>query len=329
ETEELELADVPEGSVTLGEYKGLEITEPDVEVTDEQVESQIQYVLSSKATTEEVTGRPAQDGDIVNIDYVGMKDGVAFEGGTAEGYDLTLGSGSFIDGFEDGLIGANTGDEVSLNLTFPENYGNADLAGQAVVFDVTVNAIKEKKDAVLDDEFVKTVSETSKTVDEYRAEIRSQLEEAAAQNAEIQKQNEAMLQVIENATYEGLDEHVEAEFGNQLIQMNAALKQQGMELSSYATMFGMDEEGFKDYMRSDIENSIKVSLAAAKIAEQENLEVDDEARKAVAEIYGLESPEELVATYGQEAVDEAARNVKVMDFLIENAKIVENKDTAE
>lgn len=314
--------EVPEGKVTLGEYKGLEITEMDTTVTDEQVESQISYVLNSNPEMAQVSDRAAKEGDVVNIDYVGMKDGEAFAGGTAEGYDLELGSGSFIDGFEDGLIGAETGAELSLNLTFPENYGNAELAGQDVVFDVTVNAIKEKKDAVLDDAFVQRISQKSKTVEEYRAEIRTMLEENAKENAEYQKQNDAMDQVIASSTFEGLDAQVDAEMEQQLAQMQLALDQNGMSLGDYASMFGMDEDGFKDYMRSDVENSIKIRLVTKEIAAKENLEVDDEARLGVAAIYGLDSPDELIEAYGQEVLDEAARNMKVMNFLVENAKIV-------
>lgn len=314
---------VEEGTVTLGEYKGLSVTAMDTEVTDDQVEMQISYVLSANPEMVEITDRPAQNGDVVNIDYVGMKDGEAFDGGTADGYDLELGSGSFIDGFEDGLVGANVGDELSLNLTFPENYGNTELAGQDVVFDVTVNAIQEKKEAELTDEFVKQVSTTSKTVDEYRAEVRKNLEESAKQNAEIQMQNDVMELALAACTFEGLDAQVDSEFQIQMEQMEDALKQSEMSLTDYSSMFGMSEDDFKDYMRTDIENSIKVSLMAEAIAKEENLTVDDAARKKVAEAYGLESPDELVQTYGQEAVDEAARNVMIIDFLIDNANITE------
>lgn len=313
--------EAPEGKVTLGTYKGLEIEEVDTTVTDDQVESQINYVLASNPESVEVTDRTAQDGDVVNIDYVGMKDGEAFAGGTAEGYDLELGSGTFIDGFEDGLVGAKAGDELSLNLTFPENYGNTDLAGQAVVFDVTVNAVKEQKEAVLDDAFVQRISQTSKTVEEYRAEVRKMLEENAQENAKYQKQNAVIDQVIASSTFDGLDAQVDAEAKQQLAQMQLALDQSGMSLSDYAGMFGMDEDGFKDYMRSDIENSIKISLVTKEIAALENLEVDDDARMEVAAIYGLDNPDELVQTYGQEALDEAARNIMVMNFLVENATV--------
>ena len=163
-------AGCPSAEVTkLGNYKGVEVKRESTEVTDEEVDQKIQSILDANPEYVEITDSPAQNGDTVDIDYVGMKDGVAFDGGTAQGYKLELGSGTFIDGFEDGLVGASVGQELSLNLTFPENYGNSDLAGQAVVFDVTVNAIEEKKDAVLDDNFVQRVSDF-KTVDEFRAD---------------------------------------------------------------------------------------------------------------------------------------------------------------
>ena len=316
-------------SVTLGEYTGLEVTKAEALVTDEQVDEQIKRILQENPEKTTVTGRPAQEGDVVNIDYVGMKDGEAFAGGTAEGYDLELGSNSFIDGFEDGLVGANTGDELSLNLTFPENYGNAELAGQAVVFDVTVNAIKEQSEAELTDEFVKRVSKTSTTVEAYRKEIREQMEESARQDAKIRMQNQAMDLAMAASSFESLDPQVDLEFQLQMGEINESLKQGNMTLADYTAMFGMDEESFNSFMRADIENRLKVTLTAEAIAKAENLEVDDDARLEVAKVYGLENIEDLVARYGQEAVDEAARNVKVMDFLLANAKMVEEETSAD
>ena len=316
-------------SVTLGEYTGLEVTKAEALVTDEQVDEQIKRILQENPEKTTVTGRPAQEGDVVNIDYVGMKDGEAFAGGTAEGYDLELGSNSFIDGFEDGLVGANTGDELSLNLTFPENSGNAELAGQAVVFDVTVNAIKEQSEAELTDEFVKRVSKTSTTVEAYRKEIREQMEESARQDAKIRMQNQAMDLAMAASSFESLDPQVDLEFQLQMEEINEALKQGNMTLADYTAMFGMDEESFNSFMRADIENRLKVTLTAEAIAKAENLEVDDDARLEVAKVYGLENIEDLVARYGQEAVDEAARNVKVMDFLLANAKMVEEETSAD
>lgn len=316
-------------SVTLGEYIGLEVTKAEALVTDEQVDEQIKRILQENPEETTVTDRPAQEGDVVNIDYVGMKDGEAFAGGTAAGHDLKLGSNSFIDGFEDGLVGANTGDELSLNLTFPENYGNAELAGQAVVFDVTVNAIKEQSEAELTDEFVKRVSKTSTTVEAYRKEIREQMEESARQDAKIRMQNQAMDLAMAASTFESLDPQVDLEFQLQMGEINESLKQGNMTLADYTAMFGMDEESFNSFMRADIENRLKVTLTAEAIAKAENLEVDDDARLEVAKVYGLENIEDLVARYGQEAVDEAARNVKVMDFLLANAKMVEEETSAD
>ena len=162
--------------VTITKYKDVEIDKVDADaVSDNDVEAQINSVLQSKSTTTEVTDRAAQTGDTVTIDYEGKKDGVAFDGGTATDAQLTLGSGQFIDGFEDGVVGHNIGDTFDLDLTFPENYGNEDLAGQAVVFTVTLKGISQTDVPELTDEFVQSVSDTSKTVEEYKKEIKKMI----------------------------------------------------------------------------------------------------------------------------------------------------------
>ena len=187
------------GTVELGEYKGVKVNMPEVLVTDAEVDSRINQVLSQNPKEDEVD-RPAAEGDVVNIDYVGTKDGVEFEGGSAKDFDLTLGSGSFIDGFEDGLIGVKKGDKKELDLTFPETYQEKSLAGQPVVFTVTVNAVKEKKDAVLDDEFVQRVSDY-KTVDEYKESIRADLLKQKQQAADRQVQTSVLQQVVADSTF--------------------------------------------------------------------------------------------------------------------------------
>ena len=184
------------GTVELAEYKGVKVNVPAVMVTDAEVESKINQVLSQNPKIEEVD-RPAAEGDIVNIDYVGKQDGVEFAGGTGEGQDLTLGSGKMIDGFEDGLIGTKKGDKKELNLTFPEDYSEKALAGQDVVFEVTVNAVKEKQSAVLDDAFVQSVSDF-KTVDEYRASVKEDLLKQKQQSADLQIQQYVLKNVVEN-----------------------------------------------------------------------------------------------------------------------------------
>ena len=169
--------------VTITKYKGVEIDKVDADaVSDNDVEAQINSVLQSKSTTTEVTDRAAQTGDTVTIDYEGKKDGVAFDGGTATDAQLTLGSGQFIDGFEDGVVGHNIGDTFDLDLTFPENYGNEDLAGQAVVFTVTLKGISQTDVPELTDEFVQSVSDTSKTVEEYKKEIKKSLKKNGKEN---------------------------------------------------------------------------------------------------------------------------------------------------
>lgn len=320
ETETPTMAELPEASVTLGEYKGIVVEDPYVEITDEDIEARITQVLAANPKQTEVD-RPAENGDVVNIDYVGMKDGVPFDRGADDNYDLVLGSHSFIDGFEDGLVGAKTGDELSLNLTFPENYGNAELAGQDVVFDVTVNAVKEQSEAELNDEFVKKYSNESETVEEYRAELRKMMEEQARAEADMQIQNAVVDKVVENATFTGLEERVEAEFAQELASMESALGEQGATLAEYAQMYAMDEDTMKEQLRAQVQGVNEINLIADAVAEAEGLKADDASRQRLAELNGVESVIDLVTQYGQEAVDNAAKRILVMDFLVDNAKV--------
>lgn len=318
ETTEAEITD--KGVITkLGDYKGVEVTKMSTEVTDEELEAKIQSILDANPEITEITGRAAQNGDIVNIDYVGMKDGVAFDGGTAEGYDLELGSGSFIDGFEDGLVGAKTGDERSLNLTFPENYGNADLAGQAVVFDVTVNAIKEKKDAVLDDAFVQRMSDFT-TVDEFRADTLADLEEQKETQAQQQIENDALLAAVNNSEYELNQAAVDQQYEQQMSYYNSMIQMYGMTLTDYVSIFGMTEEQFQEELKTSAEMAIKQQLLVEVIAEKEGIQVDDAAREKMAEQYGTDV-KTLQDSYGEEAVDETAMIYNVVNFIKENAVI--------
>lgn len=308
------------GEVTkLGEYKGMEVTKEDTTVTDDEVETRIQNILAANPEIIEITDRPAQEGDTVNIDYVGMKDGVAFDGGTAEGYDLELGSGVFIDGFEDGLIGANTGEERSLNLTFPENYGNADLAGQAVVFDVTVNKIEEKKTAVLDDAFVQRVSDFS-TVDEFRADTLATLQNEKEQSAEQQIQNDAFEAAMNNSEFNVNEAAVDQLYENQLSYYENMFSYYGFTMESYAQMNGQTEDKFKAQLREDSENGIKQQLLIDAIAEKEGLTVDDTDRENLAEQYGTDL-KTLQDSYGEDGLDERAMIYKVVNFIADNAVV--------
>ncbi len=321
ETTALPEEEVLKGSVVLGEYVGIEYTPMDTTVTDEDVEATIQNVLAMNASYVEVN-RAAADGDMVNIDYEGKKDGVPFDGGTAEGSDLLLGSGSFIDGFEDGLIGAKKGDSVTLNLTFPENYPSEDLAGQEVTFDVTVNAVKEEQEAVLNDDFVKSLELESgaSTVEAYRKGIRDSLKENNESIARMQMENDILEAVIANCEFSDIDARIEKEYSEQWEQLNNQAAMYGMDMEFYAAMNGMSSvEEFQEAYKEQVGNSIKVELVMDAIAEKENLTVSEEDYTALAEEFGVEDVNVLVENYGQEMVDLAALQTKVMNFLTSNA----------
>lgn len=227
-----------ESLVKLGDYKGLTYTETDTSVSDEEVESQINSTLTAHATPEQIKDRAVEDGDTVNIDYEGKIDGETFEGGTASGASLTIGSDSFIDGFEDGLIGVKPGEKKTLNLKFPDDYKtNPDLAGKAVVFDVTVNYI-EGDDIVpeLTDDFVKGLSITDvSTVDEYRAYVKSQLQTNKESEAESSKQKELLQQAVDNAEIKEIPEELVTEYSAQYTSY----------YQQYASYFGME---FSDFL---------------------------------------------------------------------------------
>ncbi len=315
---EAEITD--KGEITkLGQYKGIEVTKQDTTVTDAEVDQRIASILQANPEVIEITDRPAESGDTVNIDYVGMKDGVAFDGGTAEGYDLELGSGTFIDGFEDGLIGASTGDELSLNLTFPEDYGNEDLAGQAVVFDVTVNKIEQKKNAILDDAFVQRVSDFS-TVDEFRANtletMQSEKEESAAQQVE----NDAFEAAVNNSEYSLNEAAVEQQYNSQLTYYENTFASYGFTMESYAEMLGQTEDEFKETLHTAAETAIKQQLLIGAVAEKEGITIEDADRESLAEQYGTDV-KTLQDTYGEDMVDETALIYKVVEFIGDNAVV--------
>ena len=312
-------AEITDEVTKLGNYKGVEVKRESTEVTDEEVDQKIQSILDANPEYVEITDRPAQNGDTVDIDYVGMKDGVAFDGGTAQGYKLELGSGTFIDGFEDGLVGASVGQELSLNLTFPENYGNSDLAGQAVVFDVTVNAIEEKKDAVLDDNFVQRVSDF-KTVDEFRADNLAELQEQKEQEADQQVEEDAFMAALNDCEFDLNEAAVDQQYNNQLNYYESMMQAYGMTLESYASLYGMTEDDFKAQLRTSAENAIKQQLMAEAIAEKEGLQVEDADKEAVANQYGMDVAT-LEQSYGEEAVNQTAMMYKVIDFIKDNAVV--------
>ncbi len=308
------------GEITvLGEYKGLEVTRMSTDVSDEELEERIQSILDANPEYVAVTDRAAKDGDILDIDYEGKKDGVAFDGGTAQGYKLELGSDTFIDGFEDGLIGAKAGEKRSLNLTFPEQYGSQELAGQAVVFDVTVNGIEEKRDAVLDLNFVQRMTDFN-SVDEFRADTLADLELEKMEMAEQQLGNDVFIAATDNSQFRLNEKLVEEQYENQISYLTAMAQIYGMTIEDYAAMSDMTKEEMEKEIRNNVETSMKVQLLVKAIAEKENLQVEDADREEVARM-NFTTVEELQEMYGETAVDNAAMSNKVEAFLKDNASI--------
>lgn len=306
------------GQVELGQYKGVEIQREDRTVTDEEVQSAIDSRLEANPDWVEVE-RPAENGDTVNIDFVGIRDGEAFEGGTGENYDLVLGSSSFIDGFEEGLVGAVKGQELSLDLTFPDPYlNNPDLAGQPVVFDVTVNRVEEPQTPELNDAFVQRISDFD-TVDAWEADLRAQLEDAKEQQAETAEENALFDAVVANATFTDVDASIEAEYERMMEQNETLLAMQGMDLDQYLSYFNMDQAAYEERMHNQADYNVKLELVLAKIAETEGLEIDDEARQAVADINGVENFDALKEVAGETDAERFARNWTAMEFLKDNA----------
>lgn len=304
------------GTVELSEYKGVKVNMPSVIVTDTEVDSRVQQVLSQNPAEEEVD-RAAQEGDVVNIDYVGKVAGEEFEGGSGQGQDVTLGSNVLIDGFEEGLVGSVKGDEKELNLKFPEDFGEASLAGKDVVFAVTVNAVKEKKDAELSDEFVQGISDY-KTVDEYRESVRDGILKQRQQTADLQVQQSVLSQVVESSTFKLNKSALSKRYNAMLKQYEQMAKSQGSSLSGLAQQYKTDVPGLQESIYASVKEDVKRQLVINTVAEREGIVLEDADRQAFADSNGG-TMEEAVAYYGQETFDEMALNYKVMKFMADLA----------
>ena len=304
-------------TVVLGTYKGVTYTPMSTEITDEQVEAEMQALVDANPVISEVD-RAAEDGDIVNIDYVGMKDGEPFDGGSDDGFDLTLGSNRFIDGFEEGLIGAVKGQELSLNLTFPEDYGSEELAGQAVVFDVTVNAVKESVPAVLDDDFVKEYTDYE-TVDAYREATRENLESYAEASALVDMQNQVFSKVMDEAQVTVTDEAVQDYYDDQMAGYQTQAETLGIDLETMVSFYGMDMETFEEQLREMSEEATRQNAVIRAIADAEGMTVSDEDMEQTASDLGYEDVDAMLETAGQDGVDNYILAQKVINFLTDNA----------
>lgn len=325
--------------VELGEYKGLEVSLGSYEVTDEDVKNEVANALLAYPVYEDTDKDTVEDGDFVNIDYEGLKDGVAFSGGTAQGAVLEIGSNSFIDGFEEGLIGVKIGEKVALDLTFPENYQNEELAGQAVVFNVTVNKIVNKSDMtydMLDDAFVEKnmSSQGYKTVADFENGVREQLEESKSatkkqetQAAVIQKLKEVckVKEFPEGLLDQRMEEYMD--------RFNANLEAYGMKLEDYLETSNVTEEDFEAQAKQLVTETLEGELMIEAIAQKENIEIGDEEfeeyKKDVVEEYGYESEEALLEQHGEDYVKNVFLREKTVDMLMENAKITYGENSGE
>ena len=261
--------------VKLGDYKGLGIEKEVAEVTDDDVNAEIERARDRASRYVEITDRPAKLDDQVNIDYAGFLGDEQFDGGTAQGHDLVLGSGSFIPGFEDQLVGAEVGAELDVNVTFPEQYHAENLAGKPVVFKVKVNSIREKETPALDEDFVKEVSETANTVDEYKAEIRAKLEKQAADKADAAFENAVIEKVTENAEIDIPDAMIEDQIDSMLRDMEMRMMYQGMKLDDYFKYTGQTREQVREMYKAPAEERVKTQLVVAAVMKAEEIKADE------------------------------------------------------
>lgn len=311
--------------VTLGEYKGLEASVEVEEVTDEEVSAELVKQQEENAREVSVEDRAVEDGDITVIDYSGSVDGVKFEGGTAENQTLVIGSHSFIDNFEEQLIGKNIGDEVEVNVTFPEEYHAPELAGKPAVFEVKINEIKVKELPVIDDEFASEVSEFD-TLEEYKADIRAKLVDQKEKAAATEKENKVVDAAVANATMD-IPEAMIEEQTNQMAQEFAQnLSYQGLQLEQYLQFTGMTQEKFLEDLKPQAEKRIQSRLVLEAIVAAENIEATEDDVKAeiekMASMYQMEVEklQELIGDAEKEQMKKDIAVQKAVDFLVAEAK---------
>ncbi|MCI8516440.1 MAG: trigger factor [Hungatella sp.] len=313
--------------VTLGEYKGVEVEKAVAEVSDEDVEKELERVQNQNARLLTVEDRPVADGDETVIDFEGFVDGKAFEGGKAEDYKLVIGSHSFIDTFEDQLIGKNIGEECEVNVTFPEEYHAKDLAGKPAVFKVTVKEIKEKELPELNDEFAGEVSDFE-TLDEYKTDIRAKLLETRQRQAATENENRVVEKVVEGASMDIPEPMVEYQIQTMINDYARRMQSQGMSFSDYMKYTGMTPDQLKAQTRPQAERTIRTRLVLETVVKTENIQVSDERLEEelqkMAETYRMEASQvrERMGEEGLEQMKEDLAVQEAVDFLVAEAKLV-------
>ena len=317
-----EVAVKPE--VTLGKYKGVTVTKIDTTVTDEEVDAEIETQRNNNARTVTVE-RPVEVGDTAVIDFEGFMDGVAFEGGKGEDFDLEIGSHSFIDTFEDQLVGKSTGDDVEVNVTFPEQYQAEELAGKPAVFKVKIKEIKSKELPELDDEFAQDVSECD-TLAAYKEEVKKNLTDRKEADARRTKEDEAIEKIIDDAKMDIPDAMIDNQVNSMINDFANNMMQQGLSMDQYMQFTGMTIDKFKEQVRPDAIKRIQSSLVLEQIAKEENIEVSDADVDAeiekMAAAYGMDV--EQLKGYVQDAEKESMKKdiavQKAVEFIMDNVK---------
>lgn len=323
-TATIDVAIYPE--IEVKDYKGVEISKVDLDVTDAEVDEAVASLARRNSRMVTIEDRPAQEGDMVLIDYEGWVGDEQFEGGTAERYPLKIGSGTFIPGFEEQLIGVSTGEDKDVVVTFPEDYHADNLAGKEATFKCKVHEIKFEEIPEIDDEFVKDISEFD-TLDELRADERKKLEERAKSNAESSMKNAAMDKVFEANDIEVPEAMVETEINNMMNEFDQQLRSQGMDLKSYFGYLGQDESEFRNQIKEDAHKRVKTRMIVKAIADQENFEVsEDEVDGEIANMakqYGMEA-DAIKGMLGDENVEMIKGDIKLrkaFDYIYDNAVI--------
>lgn len=318
-----EVAVKPE--VTLGKYMGVTVTKVDIEVTDEEVEAELAKEREKNSRTITVTDRPVQVGDTAVIDFEGFVDGVAFEGGKGESHALEIGSHSFIDTFEDQLVGKNAGDEVEVNVTFPEAYQAAELAGKPAMFKVKIHEIKTKELPELDDEFAQDVSEYS-TLAEYKESLKKRLAEQKENEAKRTKEDEAIAKIIEKSKMDIPEAMIDTQCETMIEEFAQRLAQSGLSMEQYFQFSGMTMDKMKEQVRPDALSRIQSSLVLEQIAKEEKLEATDEDVEAeiakMAANYGMEA-DKLKEYMGESEKASIKRDLaitKAVDLIMANVK---------
>lgn len=311
--------------VKLGKYKGIKLDLTAPEVTEEDILAELKKEQEKNATMKNVEDRPVQEGDTVTLDYAGSIDGVPFDGGTAEEQELTIGSHHFIPGFEEQMVGMNIGEEKDLHVTFPEEYGAKELAGKEAVFHVKVHAISEKELPELNDEFASEVSEYE-TLDEYKADVRTKLQERKEKAFVQEKENAALEAAVKNAEMEIPQAMIDSQAEDMVNEFGERLQMQGMRLEQYLQFTGMSMSQIVDQYKDQAKKRIEGRLVLEAIVEAEKIEINDEDREKgyqeLAERYGMEA-DKVKDFFDEESLtsfDKDLATQKALDLLVEKAK---------